>query len=140
MFQPWMWCIVLPVACKESSCQVNKCKFKEEEIDLSKETQHTEDRERIWVKHSSTYHLYRIMKHFYPDGSGLFQEVSAPIHRTRRVTDWFEEYENYELWTTTWTTLSSKGRSGLKPYQSFNASPICTCTGLLKCLIQGKRI
>ncbi len=26
-------------------------------------------------------HLYPVMKHFYPDGSGLFKDDNAPIHR-----------------------------------------------------------
>ena len=39
-------------------------------------------------------HLYPMMKHFYPDGSGLFQDDNAPIHRARGVTEWFDEYEN----------------------------------------------
>ena len=30
------------------------------------------------------------MKHFY--GSGLFQDHSALPHRTRRVTEWFDEW------------------------------------------------
>lgn len=29
-----------------------------------------------------THHLYPVMKHFYPDGSGLFQDDNAHIHRT----------------------------------------------------------
>ena len=32
-------------------------------------------------------HLYPMMKHFYPDGSGLFQDDNAPIHRARGVTE-----------------------------------------------------
>ena len=36
--------------------------------------------------------LYPVMKHFYPDGTGLFQDV--PIHRAPEVTEWFDEYEN----------------------------------------------
>merc|ERR1719419_1878272 len=35
-----------------------------------------------------------MMKHLYPDGSGLFQGDNAPIHRARGVTEWFEEYED----------------------------------------------
>ena len=39
--------------------------------------------------------LYPMMKHFYPDGSGLFQDDNASIvHRARGVTEWFDEYEN----------------------------------------------
>ena len=40
-------------------------------------------------------HLYPMMKHFYPDGSGLFQDDNTLIHRVRGVTEWFDEYENY---------------------------------------------
>ena len=39
-------------------------------------------------------HLYHTMKHFYPDGSGLFQDGNAPIHRTSEVTEWLAECEN----------------------------------------------
>lgn len=34
------------------------------------------------------------MTHFYPVVNGLFQDDSAPIQRTQRVTEWFDEYEN----------------------------------------------
>ncbi len=46
-------------------------------------------------------HLHPMMKHFYPDGSGVFQDDNVPIHRARGVTEWFDEYENYvnhSLW------------------------------------------
>ncbi len=42
-----------------------------------------------------------MMKHFYSDGSGLFQDDSAPIHRALGVTEWFDGYENdvtHMLW------------------------------------------
>ena len=39
-------------------------------------------------------HLYPMMKHFYPDGSGLFQDDNASIHGAQGVTEWFDEYEN----------------------------------------------
>ncbi len=39
-------------------------------------------------------HLYPMMKYFCPDGSGLFQDDNAPIHRARGVSEWFDEYEN----------------------------------------------
>ena len=41
-----------------------------------------------------SHHLYRMMKHFYPDGSGLFHDDNATIHRARGVTEWFDGYEN----------------------------------------------
>ena len=28
-------------------------------------------------------HLYPVMKHFYPDGSGFFQDDNTPIHRAQ---------------------------------------------------------
>lgn len=34
------------------------------------------------------------MKQFYPDGSGLFQGIYAPIYRARGVTEWSDENEN----------------------------------------------
>ncbi len=46
-------------------------------------------------------HLYPVMKHFCPDGSGLFQDDSAPIHRARGLTECFDEDEddvNQMLW------------------------------------------
>ncbi len=48
-------------------------------------------------------HLYPVMKHFYLDGSGLFQDDNTPIHRARGVTEWFDEYENdvnHMLWSS----------------------------------------
>ncbi len=39
-------------------------------------------------------HLYPMMKHVYPDGSGLFQDDNAPIHRARGGTECFDECEN----------------------------------------------
>ena len=36
------------------------------------------------------HHLYPLMKHFYPDGSDLFQNDNASIHMARGVTEWFE--------------------------------------------------
>jgi hypothetical protein len=35
-----------------------------------------------------------MVKHFYPDGSGLFQDDNVPTHRARVVTEWFDEHEN----------------------------------------------
>ncbi len=46
-------------------------------------------------------HLYAMMKHFYPNGRGLFQDDSALVHRAQGVTEWFDEYENdgnHMLW------------------------------------------
>lgn len=46
-------------------------------------------------------HLYPMMRHFYPDGSGLFQDDNAPLHRSQEVTQWFNENENdvnHMLW------------------------------------------
>lgn len=41
-----------------------------------------------------TDHLYLIMKHFYPNGSGLLQNYSSPIHRPWGLTEWFMEGKN----------------------------------------------
>lgn len=35
-----------------------------------------------------------MMKHFYPDGRGLFQDDHTPIHRARELTKWFDKDEN----------------------------------------------
>ncbi len=54
---------------------------------------------QITTKMCLSDHLYLMMKHFYSDGSGLFQDDNAPIHRAW-VTEWFE-YENdgnHMLW------------------------------------------
>ncbi len=49
---------------------------------------------RVTAYQFEVVHLYPMMKHFYPDGSGLFQDDNAPIHRARGLTEWFDEYEN----------------------------------------------
>lgn len=38
--------------------------------------------------------LYPMMKHLYPEGS-LFQDDNIPMHRTRGLAEWFDEYRNY---------------------------------------------
>ena len=38
--------------------------------------------------------FYPMMKHFYPDGSSLFQHDNAPIHTARGITEWCDDYEN----------------------------------------------
>lgn len=35
-----------------------------------------------------------MMKHFYPDETGLFEENNASVHRARRLSESFNEYEN----------------------------------------------
>ena len=37
--------------------------------------------------------LYPMMKHFYPDGSALFQDDNAPMQIVQGVTEWFNENE-----------------------------------------------
>lgn len=44
-----------------------------------------------------TDHLYPL-KHFYPDGSGLFQDDPAHIHRAQRLTDEYENNLSHMLW------------------------------------------
>lgn len=44
-----------------------------------------------------------MVKYFYPDGSGLFQDDNASIHRAQDFTEWFDEYENdanHILWVS----------------------------------------
>lgn len=36
-----------------------------------------------------------MMKHFYPDGGGLFQDDNVPILKASGLVDWFSEDENY---------------------------------------------
>lgn len=38
----------------------------------------------------SWFALYPFMEHFYPEGSGLFQDGNAPVQRARGVTERFE--------------------------------------------------
>lgn len=36
-----------------------------------------------------------MIKYYYPDGRGFFQDDDAPLHTTRRLTEeWFRAYEN----------------------------------------------
>lgn len=45
--------------------------------------------------HCESTRTQEIMKQFYPDGSGLFQDNSTPIHRAPRLTKWFDEDVNH---------------------------------------------
>lgn len=36
-----------------------------------------------------------MMKHCYPEGSGLFQDDSAPNHTALGLTEWFDKDETY---------------------------------------------
>lgn len=38
--------------------------------------------------------VYLLRKPFYPGGCGLFQDDSAPLHRTRRLNEWLDEDED----------------------------------------------
>lgn len=38
--------------------------------------------------------FFPLMKHFYPDGRGLFQDYSAPIHGATGLIEWFVKYGN----------------------------------------------
>lgn len=38
-----------------------------------------------------SYHLCLMMKHFHPDGSGLFQDGNVPIYMAGGVTELFDE-------------------------------------------------
>lgn len=39
-------------------------------------------------------HVYPLMTHFYANGTGLFQDGNALIHREQGVSEKFKEYEN----------------------------------------------
>lgn len=41
-----------------------------------------------------TLHLYATMENFYPNGSDLFHDTSAPTHRAKTLYEWFDEDEN----------------------------------------------
>lgn len=58
-------------------------------------------------------HLYPALKPFNLDGCGLFQNVSAHIHRARGLTEWLAEDENdlnHMLWPSHSPDLSIIGR------------------------------
>lgn len=50
---------------------------------------HCKTRQLFWV-----ISFYSLMKHFSSDGSCLFHDDKAPIHRAPGVTEWFDDYEN----------------------------------------------
>lgn len=60
------------------------------------------------------------VKHFYPDGSVLFRDDSAPIHRIQALIKWFDEHEsdaNHQIRShSAWTPVEeiSFGRMTLK--------------------------
>lgn len=39
-------------------------------------------------------HLYPVMRHSYPNGTGLFQGDPKPLHRALVLSIWFEKDEN----------------------------------------------
>lgn len=47
-----------------------------------------------------TDHFYPVITLFYPDGRGLFQEDSTPIHRVQGFTEWSDQDEDicYDLY------------------------------------------
>lgn len=40
-----------------------------------------------------TDHFYHLIKHFYPDKSGLFPDDPAPIHRVQDINEWFNKHK-----------------------------------------------
>ncbi len=61
-------------------------------------------------------HLYSMLKHFYPDRSGRFQDNNVPIHRALGVADWFGVWKWCESYAMAFhshqisTELSTSGR------------------------------
>ena len=49
-------------------------------------------------------HHYPVMKHLYPDVSGLFQDDNGPVQKGWEVAEWFDEYENGFSFVS-WLTL-----------------------------------
>ena len=65
--------------------------------------------EKLLVSHCKSIqscfrdHVCPVMKHFYPDRRGLFQDDDSSSHKVPGVTEWFDEYENeanYVLWSS----------------------------------------
>lgn len=40
------------------------------------------------------HHLYSMIKHFYPDGFGLFQDDNIPTDEAQWLSEWFKQTEN----------------------------------------------
>lgn len=57
-------------------------------------------------KHILSDRFYPVMKYFYPDARGLFEDDIVPIHRAWGVTVWFESYINHMLWPSQWSHLN----------------------------------
>lgn len=74
-------------------------------------------------------HLYPMMKHFYPDGSGLPQDDNTPIHSAWGVTEWFE-YEN-DVNHILWPSHSADLNPVLHPWETcrINAKTYWGCSG-----------
>lgn len=60
-----------------------------------------------------TDHLHPVMKHFYPDGSGLVQEDTAPTYRARGLIELFDKSDHgvHLLWPSQPPDLKPSGRS-----------------------------
>lgn len=52
-----------------------------------------------------------MMRHFYPDWSGLFQDDNTSVHRVQEVTEWFDDYENYVNHIVAFTATQLNTRS-----------------------------
>lgn len=50
-----------------------------------------------------------MMKPFYPSGNALFEDDSSPVLRTRRLTEWFDVYDDDDvIYKMTLTVIHSE--------------------------------
>lgn len=69
-----------------------------------------------------TDNLDPMMKHFYSDGNGLFQDDNAPIQREQGLIEWFE-YENdikHKLCNSAGTCLMNVLKNFLNEFSQFS--------------------
>lgn len=52
------------------------------------------------------HHLYHVMKHFCPDGTGFIEDDNVPIYRTQWVTEWLDWNEKLSPFSRFLTDVS----------------------------------